>query len=200
MRKGQLRAELGQEIFCQGIRVSSMSYGTEAGRSMIYLRSCRQSVAKWGENLDIPSLQRGHLSLKHHFFHVRLIPHLGRLSEKGASSTPSTIERIRWEIKKWCDDRYMSVWWWTVLFVLCCNRSVTNHQHSKEGADPIMQPVPCEFPQERAQMGAWTGLAAPACSQPSFSRGLYVHMVVWHVASVQDTYSTQTDQAGSERE
>lgn len=46
--KGQDRAEIGQEIFCQGIQVSSMSYSTKAEQEIsgFFLRSWRQSVAK----------------------------------------------------------------------------------------------------------------------------------------------------------
>lgn len=74
--------------------------GLGYGREINYLlESFRQSAAKQGENLGIPSLQVDYLFLKHNFFfHVRLIPHLGVLSKK-PPNTLSTIEWIPWEIK-----------------------------------------------------------------------------------------------------
>lgn len=79
---------------------------------------------------------------------------------------------------------------------------MANHQHSKEGADQIMQLVPCPFPREsgQAETGAWTGLVAPVCSQPSLARGWYDRRVVWHAAHVWGTRGTQAQQARSEKD
>lgn len=105
-RKAQDRAEIGQEMLCQGIQVSSKSYGTKAGQEIRDLFKVLQAVCgKMRRKPEYPKTSKDYLPLKHNFsFHVRLTSHLGMLSVKGASSTPSTTEGIHWEIKKWCDD------------------------------------------------------------------------------------------------
>lgn len=97
--KGQDRAETGMEIFCQGIQDSSMSYGTEANQEISDLFKVLQAVCgKMRRKPQYPKSSKDYLPLKgNFFFHVRLTSHLGMLSEKGASSTP-TVERIHWKI------------------------------------------------------------------------------------------------------
>lgn len=89
-------------MLCQGIQVSSMSYGTKAGQEISDLFKVLQAVCgKMRRKPEYSKTSKDYLPLKYNFFfHVRLTPHLDMLSEKEASSTPSTIERIHWEIKK----------------------------------------------------------------------------------------------------
>lgn len=57
--KGKAKQRQGRKYSVRAYRSQACHMALRQGRwSVIYLRSCRQSVAKWGENLNIPSLQR----------------------------------------------------------------------------------------------------------------------------------------------